>query len=433
MVGSPVGARACWYARLIVGAFDFERDLPLILTLVGAFVLSVFIAAAETALLRMPFVRVASLASEGVRGAKRLKSLVDRLPEVLNAILLAALLVQIAAATVTGILADRWFGPLGVTIVSATLTVILFIYSEAIPKTFAVRHADRVALRLALPMAILELVLRPFVTVLVWIADLQMPGKGVIMSPTVTEDELRMLATRAAVEGEITREDLTLIERAFRAGDREVDDIMVPRPDIVAVADDTPTGQALEIALEAGHRRLPLYEGSIENITGVVRIRDLMRVPSDRRHLQVGAFAEEPLVVPESKRILDLLREMQTTHNHVAVVVDEYGGTAGLVTVEDIVEELIGSIQERRVDEEVVSIGEGRWMVDGSIPVEDLEDILGEEIDDTDWNTVAGLTLGLLGRLPAVGDEVEHAGHVLRVVAVRGRRILRVEIRRIHH
>jgi CBS domain containing-hemolysin-like protein len=417
---------------LIVGEFDFERDLPLILTLAGAFVLSVFIAAAETALLRMPFVRVASLASEGVRGAKRLKSLVDRLPEVLNAILLAALLVQIAAATVTGILADRWFGPLGVTIVSATLTVILFIYSEAIPKTFAVRHADRVALRLALPMAILELVLRPIVKVLVWIADLQMPGKGVIMSPTVTEDELRMLATRAAVEGEITREDLRLIERAFRAGDREVDDIMVPRPDIVAVADDTPTRQALEIALEAGHRRLPLYEGSIENITGVVRIRDLMRVPSDRTHLQVGAFAEEPLVVPESKRILDLLREMQTTHNHVAVVVDEYGGTAGLVTVEDIVEELIGSIQERRVDEEVVSIGEGRWMVDGSVPVEDLEDILGEEVDDTDWNTVAGLTLGLLGRLPAVGDEVEHAGHVLRVVAVRGRRILRVEIRRVH-
>lgn len=411
---------------------DLDRDLPLILTLAGAFVLSVFIAAAETALLRMPFVRVASLASEGVRGAKRLKSLVDRLPEVLNAILLAALLVQIVAATVSGILADRWLGPLGVTIASATLTVILFIYSEAIPKTYAVRHADRVALRLALPMAILELVLRPFVKVLVWIADLQMPGKGVITSPTVTEDEIRMLATRAAVEGEITREDLRLIERAFRAGDREVDDIMVPRPDIVAVADDTPAGQALEIALEAGHRRLPLYEGSIENITGVVRIRDLMRVPSDRRNLQVGAFAEEPLVVPESKRILDLLREMQTSHNHVAVVVDEYGGTAGLVTVEDIVEELIGSIQERRVDEEVVSIGEGRWMVDGSVPVEDLEDILGEEVDDTDWNTVAGLTLGLLGRLPVVGDEVEHAGHVLRVVAVRGRRILRVEIRRVH-
>ncbi len=411
---------------------DLDRDLPLILLLFGAFLLSVFVAAAETSLLRMPAVRVETMAADGVRGAKRLKALVDRLPQVLNAILLSALLTQIVAATVAGILADRWFGPLGVTIASATLTVILFIYAEAIPKTYAVRHSDQVALRLAAPMSLLELILRPIVSILVWIADLQMPGKGILTSPTVTEDELRMLATRAALEGEITREDLMLIERAFRAGDREVDDIMVPRPDIVAVSEDASVSAALETALEAGHRRLPVFEGSIENITGVVRIRDLIRVPPERRHVQVGTFAEEPLVVPESKRVLDLLREMQRIHNHVAVVVDEYGGTAGMVTVEDIVEELIGSIQERPVGQEVVQVGEGVWMVDGSIPVEDLEDILGEEIDDSDWNTVAGLTLGLLGRLPEVGDEVEHADHAIRVVAVRGRRILRVEIRRTH-
>ncbi len=407
-----------------------DRDLPLILLLIGAFLLLVFVAASETALLRMPAVRVETMAADGVRGARRLKVLVDRLPQVLNAILLSALLSQITAATVAGVLAERWFGRLGVTIASITLTVFLFIYAEAIPKTYAVRHSDQVALRLSTPISFLEQILRPIVRILVWIADLQMPGKGIITSPTVTEDELRMLATRAALEGEITREDLVLIERAFRAGDREVDDIMVPRPDIVAVAEDVPVSSALEVALEAGHRRLPVFEGSIENITGVVRIRDLMRVPVERRHVQVGAFAEEPLVVPESKRVLDLLREMQQIHNHVAVVVDEYGGTAGMVTVEDIVEELIGSIQERPVGQEVVQVGEGLWMVDGSVPVEDLEDILGEEVDDSDWNTVAGLTLGLLGRLPVVGDEVEHTGHVIRVVAVRGRRILRVEIRR---
>ncbi len=409
---------------------DLDRDLPLLLLLAGAFLLSVFVAAAETSLLRMPAVRAETMAADGARGAKRLLALIHRLPRVLNAILLSALLTQITAATVAGVLADRWFGPAGVTIASAALTVILFIYSEAIPKTFAVRHADRVALFLAGPMAVLELVLRPIVAVLVWIADIQMPGKGVITSPTVTEDELRMLASRAAIEGQITGEDLKLIDRAFRAGDREVDDIMVPRPDIVAVPESMPISEALEIALEAGHRRLPVFEGSIENITGVIRIRDLMRVPADRRHVQVGSFAEAPLAVPESKRVLDLLREMQATRNHLAVVVDEYGGTAGMVTVEDIVEEIIGSIQEGPVGEEVVAVAEGRWMVDGSVPVEDLEDIFGEEIDDSDWNTVAGLALGLLGRLPEVGDEVEHAGHILRVVAVRNRRILRLEIRR---
>lgn len=409
---------------------DPEQDLPLLIALLVIFLLSIFLAAAETALLRMPPVRVEAMAADGVRGAKRLKFLVDHLPEVLNAILLSALLTQISAGSIAGVLASRWFGTMGVTIASMVLGVILFIYSEAIPKTYAVRHADRVALWLATPMAALEWLLRPVIKVLIWIADAQMPGKGVITSPTVTEDELRMLASRAAVEGEITSEDLALIDRAFRAGDREVDDIMVPRPDIIAVAEDTPVHEALEIALEAGHRRLPVFEGSIENITGVVRLRDLMRLPSDRRHLQVGAFADEPLIVPESKRMLDLLREMQTRHNHVAVVVDEYGGTAGLVTVEDIVEELIGSIQEGPVGQEVVRVGHDHWVVDGSVPVEDLADILGEEIDDTDWNTVAGLTLGLLGQIPRVGDEVTHGEHTIRVVAVRGRRILRVEIRR---
>ncbi len=407
-----------------------ERDLPLLIALAIMFVLSVFLAAAETALLRMAPVRVEAMAADGVRGAKRLKFLVEHLPEVLNAILLAALLTQISAGSISGVLASRWFGTMGVTIASMVLGVVLFIYSEAIPKTYAVRHADRVALWLATPMAMLELLLRPIIKVLIWVADAQMPGKGVITSPTVTENELRMLASMAATEGEITKEDLTLIDRAFRAGDREVDDIMVPRPDIIAVSEDTPVARALEVALEAGHRRLPVFEGSIENITGVVRLRDLMRLPADRRHLQVGAFADEPLVVPESKRMLDLLSEMQTQHKHVAVVVDEYGGTAGLVTVEDIVEELIGSIQERPVGQEVVMVGDGHWVVDGSVPVEDLEDILGEEMDDADWNTVAGLTLGLLDRIPQVGDEVTHGYHTIRVVAVRGRRILRVEIRR---
>ena len=218
---------------------EVNRDLPLLLLLVGMFGFSVVISAAETAFLRMPAVRVQALAAAGSRRAVRLAALTHRLSEVLNAILLAALLAQIGAATVAGLLADRWFGPLGVTIASAILTFILFIYAEAIPKTFAVRHPDKVAIALAFPLAGIELLLRPLVKVLVAVADLQMPGKTVVASPTVTEDELRMLASRAAVEGQITSTDLELIERAFRFGDRHVDGIMVPRPDIIAVEEDT--------------------------------------------------------------------------------------------------------------------------------------------------------------------------------------------------
>ncbi len=406
-----------------------ERDLPLLFLLAGMFGFSVLISAAETAFLRIPAVRIQALAADGSRRAIRLSALTHRLSPVLNAILLAALLAQIGAATIAGILADRWFGPLGVTIASAILTFILFIYAEAIPKTYAVRHPDRVALALAFPLAGIEIILRPLVRVLVTIADLQMPGKTVVASPTVTEDELRMLASRAALEGEITTHDLQLIERAFRFGDRHVDGIMVPRPDIVAVDEETNVRTAIDVALEAGHRRLLVFSGTVESITGVIVVRDLLRIPDNRRdQVTVGVLADPPLVVPESKRVLDLLTDMQASGTHIAVVVDEYGGTAGMVTIEDIAEEMLGSISEEPTHRDAVNLGVGHWMIDGSLPVTDLADLIGAEIDDSEWTTVAGMVLGLLGRMPRVGDEVEYRNHTMRVVGLRGHRITRIEI-----
>jgi CBS domain containing-hemolysin-like protein len=410
---------------------EVNRDLPLLLLLVGMFGFSVVISAAETAFLRMPAVRVQALAAAGSRRAVRLAALTHRLSEVLNAILLAALLAQIGAATVAGLLADRWFGPLGVTIASAILTFILFIYAEAIPKTFAVRHPDKVAIALAFPLAGIELLLRPLVKVLVSVADLQMPGKTVVASPTVTEDELRMLASRAAVEGQITSTDLELIERAFRFGDRHVDGIMVPRPDIIAVEEDTSVREALDVALEAGHRRLPVFKETVESITGLVLVRDMMRIPEARRdQVTVGVLMDPPLVVPESKRILDLLTDMQSSGTHFAVVVDEYGGTAGMVTIEDIAEEMLGSISEEPGDRDVVPLGPGHWMIDAALPVTDLAELIGAALDESEWTTAAGMVLGLLGRMPQLGDEAVQGDFTLRVVGLRGRRITRLEVLR---
>ncbi len=407
-------------------------DVWLIALLVLAFSTAVFVAAAETALLRVSPIRAASLAAGGDRRAARLVALLGLLPAVLNAVLLTALLSQIAAATITGILAQRWFGSIGVTVASIVLTLFLFIYAEAIPKTFAVRHSDRVALALASSLSLLERLLRPIVRALVWIADLQAPGKGITMSPTVTEDELRRLATRAEREGEITGEDLALIDRAFRLGDRRVDDIMVPRADIVAVPADVTIDFALAIALEAGHRRLPVYEEIPENIVSMVRLRDMIRVPEPRRELlAVASLAVVPLVVPDSKRVLDLLREMQESRTHLAVIVDEYGGTAGMVTVEDIAEELLGSMSEAPEPTAVSEISDGRWSVDAALPVEDLADLIGSPLPEGDWNTVAGMVFALAGRVPDVGDEIRVPVCSLKVIATRRRRITRIEVTRL--
>jgi CBS domain containing-hemolysin-like protein len=412
--------RAC-----LTDGMDIGRDLPLIIGLVVAIVIAVAIAAAETAIIRVPLLRARTLAETDKRGV-RLVALVERLPAVLNTVLLTALLSQLTAATLTGILAERWFGSLGVTIATFVLTLLLFIYSEAIPKTYAVRHADSVALLVARPISWLERFLRPIVSLLIWIADLQMPGKGITTSPTVTEGELRSLADQAATEGEITTHDRELIERAFRFGDRQADDIMVPRPDIVAVEVDDPVDAVLDIALEHGHRRLPVIDDSIDNIVGMVRLRDLIR----HRGGDVGVrdLVSDVLVVPESKSVLELLTTMQEGRSHLAIVVDEYGGTAGLITIEDIAEELLGSVSED-ADDAAIREMPGGWAIDGSLPVEDLEDLVGE-LPVGDWNTAAGLIMGVTGTIPEMGDEVDLPGAVLEVAAVRRRRIVRIDIRR---
>jgi CBS domain containing-hemolysin-like protein len=404
-----------------------SADIPLVIALIALLLLAVFLAAAEAAVLRVTEIRARSLADSGDRKARRLLSLVERLPQVLNLILLLALLAQIGSATITGILAQRWFGNLGVTIASIVLTIVLFIYGEAIPKTYAVRHAVRTAMFVAAPIAFLERLFRPLVSLLVWIADIQMPGKGITTSATVTEDELRMLAIEAADEGEITEVDRQLIDRVFRFGDRRVDDIMVPRPDIVAVEQDTPLQQALDVALQAGHRRIPIYVDDLERIEGVVRLRDL--IPAlDAGVADLRSIAYAPLVVPESKRVTGLLADMQEQNNHMAVVVDEYGVTVGLVTIEDVAEELLGSISDEPATPTLEHVGKGRWRVAGSMPVEDLESELGMQVPEGEWNTAAGLMIGVAGSLLKPGSTVEIDVFTLTVETVRGRRITTILI-----
>lgn len=392
------------------------------------------LAAAEASLLRLSSVRATSLAEAGNRRAQRLTTtILPRITRVLNAILLAALLTQIAAATLTGILADRWFGSLGVTIASIVLTLLLFVYAEAIPKTYAVRHPEQVAFLLSGFVATLERLVRPVVAVLVWFADLQIPGQGVSTGPTITEDELKLLATRAANEGAITEEDVNLIENAFRFGDRHVDDVMVPRTEIVAVPASATVAEAKATALGAGHRRLPVYADTIEETLGMVRLRDLVQIPRDRETLEVGSIVEPILLVPETKKIIDLLREMQSTGRHLAIVVDEYGGTAGLVSVEDIVEQLLGSVTDDADTPPIVEVEAGVWSIEGSLPIEDMSSLLSTDLGTDAYNTAAGFALAKLGRMPRVGDTTTFDEGTLRVVSMRGRRIMRLELRATGH
>jgi len=406
-----------------------STDLALVVVLLVLLIAAFVLGASEAALLRVQRVRVEVAATQGDRRSIQLMHLLDDLPQVLNTVLLVVLLVQIGAATVVGMLSGRHFGNLGVTIASVALTVVLFVYAEAIPKTYAVRHPYQVARATQPILSALTWVLRPVVSVLVWFADLQAPGSGIAATTTVTEDELRRLASHAAVEGSIEESDRELMERAFEMGDRTVGEILTPRTEIVAVGANTTVAEALDVAIHSGHRRLLVYEGDLDHIRGVVRLRDLAAAITNSPDAAVSTVATRELVVPETKRVIELLSEMQTAGVYLALAIDEHGGTAGIVTIEDVVAELVGRVSDEGevLNPLIRPMGRGRWHVDAATDVDDLESETGVALPDGDWHTVGGLVIGVAGRIPDTGEVFTFDGLTLMIRDAAPQRVESVE------
>lgn len=410
------------------------NDLALIMALLALLVAAMVLGAAEAALLRVPRARVAVASADGDAAAARVLGLVDDLPVVMNTILLVVLLVQIGAATVTGVLAARYFGGLGVTIASIVLTLLLFVYAEAIPKTYAVRHPFSVARSVARPVGWLVKILRPVVSLLVAFADLQAPGKGVTSGASaVSEEELLWLAEEAERSGSIDPSDRELLERGFAIGDQRIREIIVPRIDVVAVPANASAREALEVAVGAGHRRLPVHRGNLDDILGAVRLRDLAAAVAADATSIAGDLADEVLFVPETNRVVDVLAEMQQTGLHMAVVLDEHGGTEGIATIEDVVAELVGTIADEGEPrpEPIRRLAENRWEVDATADIDELEAALGIELPHGDSVTVGGLVVAVAGAIPAEGASVSVAGLRFAVTAASGRRIETVTVERV--
>ncbi|MCB2224963.1 MAG: hemolysin family protein [Actinobacteria bacterium] len=405
-------------------------SIPLLVTLAVLVAVAAFLGAAEAALLRVPQVRAEVLGEQGDRAARRVARLAGDLTHTMNAVLLLVLLVQVAAATIAGVVAERHFGNTGVTVASVVLTLVMFVYAEAIPKTLAIRRPLQTARVVAAPVAVLAAAVRPVVSLLVWLADLQAPGRGVETGVSVGEAELIRLAAKAEAEGSIESTDREFIERAFLVGDLRIREIMVPRPDVVAVAGTATVREALDAAVAAGHRRLPVFEGGLDRIVGMVRMRDLAPVVTEEPERRVAELALDVLVVPETRRLVDVLRDMQRGRTWLAAVIDEFGGTAGIATIEDIVEELVGDIADEDVAPvpEIRPLGPGRWAVDGTADLRDLREVLGGALPEGDWLTAGGMVMGVTGRIPARGDAVEVPGFRIEVTAATRRRVRRLEI-----
>lgn len=410
-----------------------STDVIFILVIVVLVVLAAFLAMAETALTRANRIKVMAMEEEGRRGAGVLRRLVEHPEKFLTPVLLLLLACHLVAASLLGAVAERRFGAVGFIISIAFEVIVIFVFAEAIPKTWAVQHPERAALVVAPPVsAIVRFpIIRWMAAALIGLANVIIPGRGLRQGPYVSEEELLATVDVALEDEVIEREERALIHSIIEFGDTVVREVMVPRPDMVAVEARGSVSDVMELAASSGYSRIPVYEQGIDDIVGIAYAKDLTRALREgRADDPVRDFLRGANFVPETKRVAELMRQMQAEKYHMAIVLDEYSGTAGLVTLEDLIEELVGEIvDEYDVEEPQFELAPGGDVrVNARMPVDEVNELIHAELPEGDWDSVGGLLFNLLGHVATEGEAVEVNGHRLRAEKVQGRRIGRVRI-----
>jgi CBS domain containing-hemolysin-like protein len=402
--------------------------------LVGVLViLGSVLATAEASLTRMSRVRALALVEEGRRNASVLSRIEADPPRYLNAVYLSVMLCQNGSAIIVAILAERSFGGLGVTLVSVGFTLLYFVLVEAMSKTFGVLHSDRAALAVAPLVWFLGRLLAAPTRGLIVIANWLLPGKGLKQGPFVSEADLRSMAEVGSEEGSIEEGEKELIHSIFEFGDTIVREVMLPRPDITAIESDKTLRDVQALVLQHGYSRIPVFEDDLDQVTGIVYAKDVLKaLHQGKQDMPLAEVMRPAHFVPESKRVAELLKEMQREKFHQALVYDEHGSVTGIVALEDLLEELVGEIADEydREEPEVLELGDGMYRVSGKASIDDINELLRTELPDEEWDTVAGLMLDLLGRMPEAGEEVTFRGLSLKADKVQGRRIASVLITR---
>jgi CBS domain containing-hemolysin-like protein len=393
-----------------------------------------FFAASEVAITRMNRVRALRLREEGRRGSGPLTRIVENPAPYLNVVLFLTLLFTIGGSTVATSFAVRHFADAGQIVATVAMTLLLFIFAEVTPKTFAIMRTEGVALFIATPIAFLGRSLGPLANGLLKLANVLMPGKGLKEGPYITEQELRASAEVASSEGEIEEEEKELIHSIFEFGDTIAREVMVPRPDIVACEDTCSLREIQTLMLEHGYSRIPVFHEDLDDVVGVVFAKDVLKaLHQGQMDIPLADIVRPAHFVPESKKVADLLKEMQKEKFHQALVTDEYGSVTGIVSLEDLLEELVGEIaDEYDVEEpEMVPMGDGVYRVSGKTSIDDVNEMLEVKLPDEEWDTVGGLVLDIFGKIPAAGDEEEFQSLRFRAEEVNGRRIVTVVISRV--
>lgn len=415
--------------------FTFIEWLQLV-GIIIALLLSACSSAAETALTSVNRIHIKNLVAEGDTTARKIERLLAEPNTALTAMLVVNTVAVIVAATLATVLALKLATSWGALLSTLLIALVVLIFCEITPRTAAVQNPERWARVLVNPMRGAAWLLTPLIWLLGFITALLVRLSGGQIrrrSPFFTEEEWRMLVTADGEERGIEEEEREMIHSIFELGDRPVREVMVPRIDMVTLESEDTLDNAATLIMQGGQSRIPVYEDTIDNIIGVLYAKDLLRhLRQGNTQARVHDFVRPAYFVPESKKLDDLLHELQHQRVHMAIVVDEYGAVAGLVTIEDLVEEIIGDIQDEYDKEEVLyeRVSDDEYIIDAKISIDDFNDLLDTRLTDEDYDTLGGFVYTQLDKVPSVGDEVRHQNLTLTVLSTKGRRITKVKVSR---
>ncbi|MEU0153911.1 MULTISPECIES: hemolysin family protein [Micromonospora] len=404
-------------------------DLPLLAVAAGLVVLAGLIAMTEAALAAVSPARAAELARDGARGARTLQAVAGDVVRHLNLLLLLRLLAELTATTLVALVAVDTFGAgwRAALVTAGAMTVVSFVVVGVAPRTLGRQHAYAVGRAVAPLVRWLGRALNPLASLLILIGNAVTPGRGFREGPFATQVELRELVDLAEQRGVVEHGERQMIHSVFALGDTIAREVMVPRTEMVWIEDSKTLAQALALFLRSGFSRIPVIGENVDDVLGVLYLKDLIRRiqgSPEARQMPVAELMRPATFVPESKPVDDLLSEMQAARNHLVIVVDEYGGTGGLVTIEDILEEIVGEITDEYDVERppVERLADGAVRVTARLPVENLGELFDTELPTDEVETVGGLLAQALGRVPIPGAAAEVAGLRLIAEGTTGRR-----------
>jgi len=403
--------------------------------------LNAFFVAAEYGLVTARRTRIIELGHQGHRGAKAVLRIVGDPPRFIAAMQLGVTLTSLAIGALGEHALAHAFDPVMSTVLAVVLAYLLLTFfhvviGELVPKGVALGHSEAVALAVSAPVRGFFILFKPLIWVLQRATELGLHAVGLeppgARNEVHSEAELKMLLNASAESGEIEQDEQEMLYKVFDFADKEASDVMVPRPEVVALSVELPPEEALSAVIDSPYTRYPVYRESLDDVVGILHVRDLIKAMHDRglAQVQLEELVRDAYIVPETKDLAALLTEFRRTNQHMAIVVDEYGAMEGIVTLEDLLEEIVGEIEDEfdLPDESVEQVDDNRIRIHGTFTIDDFNEQFRVDLPEEDYNTVGGFVFGELGHAPHEGDTVEHDGLRFMVFETDGNRIERLEV-----